>query len=304
MFPEPCNLPTLESREQVQDYVLSVRSKRSYAAEAYSLDLVDTTGKSPDLMLGSFPEATSGVTASHVYAVMLKVECKAVTHNISLIGHCTDSASNSLNALVKLATPSHYLVQQKINFLGLDMKGYYLFAPFFRSQYPSIAYACWDHSGWTVLRNLLNQNRTITAEIQEFAGVGCNSVACVQDLQNLKRVLPASVIKHGDISACMRQNCDATTRVLTNAVIKELQANIPASNATQLYIQAAVWTHSPYRNERFGSPPQMVRSLWAGLMTWRRWRQYVNISPSLSWEIHFISRQHYLTEGSVGSCWY
>jgi len=221
LFPEPCNLPTLESREQVQDYVLSVRSKRSYAAEAYSLDLVDTTGKSPDLMLGSFPEATSGATTSHVYAVMLKVECKVLTHNISLIGHCTDSASNSLNALVKLATPSHYLVQQKISFLGLDMKGYYLFAPFFRCQYPSIAYACWGHSGQTVLKNLLNQNRTITAEIQEFAGVGCNSVACVQDLQHLKRVLPASVIKHGDISACMHQNCDATTRVLTNAVIKE-----------------------------------------------------------------------------------
>ena len=31
-------------------------------------------------------------------------------------------------------------------------------------------------------------------------------------------------------------------------------------------------------------------------MTWRCWRQYVDISPSLSLEIHCISRQHYLTE--------
>ena len=52
---------------QVQDYVLSVRAKANYASEAYSFDLVDTTGKLPDIMLGSIPEATSGVTASHMY---------------------------------------------------------------------------------------------------------------------------------------------------------------------------------------------------------------------------------------------
>ena len=82
-------------------------------------------------MLGSIPEATSGVTASHLYAVMLEDERKAAAHNVSLIGHCTDSASNSLNALIKLATPSGYLVAHKISFLGLKLKGYHLFAPFF-----------------------------------------------------------------------------------------------------------------------------------------------------------------------------
>ena len=199
MFPEPCNLSKLESREQVQEHVLSVRAKSGYAAEAYSLDLVDTTGRSPDIMLGSFPEATSGVTASHLYAIMLKVECKAATHNVSLIGHCTDSASNSLNALLKLATTSCYLVQYIISFLGSVMEGYYLFVPFFRCKYPSIAHACWDHSGWTVLRNLMNQNHSITAEIQKSAAVGCRSVASVQGLQQLKGVFPASLIKHGDI---------------------------------------------------------------------------------------------------------
>ena len=102
LFPGPHNLPKLVSREQVQEYVFSVRAKGNYAAEAYSLDLVDTTGELPDIMLGSFPEATSGVTASHLYAVMLEVERKAAAHNVSLIGHCTDSASNSLDALIKL----------------------------------------------------------------------------------------------------------------------------------------------------------------------------------------------------------
>ena len=145
----------------------------------------------------------------------------------------------------------------------------------------------------------MNQNRTIIAEIQESSvsiAIEYKSIATVQDLHQLKRVFPASIIKHGDISVRLHQNCDATTRVLTNMVITELQAHVPASSATQLYLQAAVWTHCPYCNEKFGSPPSITRSLWAGLMTWRRWRQYISIFPNLSLEVNFISRQHYLTE--------
>ena len=109
----------------------------------------------------------------------------------------------------------------------------------------------------------MNPNRTIIAEIQESSNsiaVEYKSIATVQDLHQLKRAFPDSVIKHGDISTHIRihQKCDATTRVLTNTVIIELQAHVPASNATQLYIQAAVWTHCPYCNENFGSPPSMV----------------------------------------------
>ena len=129
----------------MQEYVLSVRENARHAAEAYSFNLVDTTGKTPDLLVGSIPEATSGVTASHIYALMLEVEKRAASHNVSLVGHCTDSALNALNALLKLASPTDFLVSQGIHFLGLRCKQYYLFAPFFRG-FPSIAYACWDHS--------------------------------------------------------------------------------------------------------------------------------------------------------------
>ena len=301
LFPEPQKLPKLESREQVQDYVLSVRGRANYAAEAYSFDLVDTTGKLPDMMLGSIPEATSGVTASHIYALMLEVEHKASLHDVSLIGHCTDSASNSLNSLIKLGTPSKYLIDHHLSFIGLQLKGYCLLAPFFRKKYPSIAYACWDHSGRTVLRNLMNRNRTIIAEVQEkddplANAIEYKSTASIHDLHHLKRVFPASTIKHGDINIHVHQNCDATARVLTSNVIDELKVHVPTSNATQLYLQAAVWTHCPYRNEKYGSPPVIVRSLWAGIMTWRRWRRYICIMPELSLEINFMSRQHYLTE--------
>lgn len=139
----------------MQDYVLSVREHSSYAAEAYSFDLTDTTGMLPDILSGSIPEATRGVTASHVYALMLEVEAKAMAHNLSLIGHCTDSVSNALNAPLKSATPLHFLTNKGIAFLGLQIKDYILFSPFFRSNFPSIAYACWDHSSRTSLRNLM-----------------------------------------------------------------------------------------------------------------------------------------------------
>ena len=49
-----------------------------------------TYGEVPDMLLGSIPEAT------HIYCVMLTVEHKVEKHNLSLVGHCTDSASNAL----------------------------------------------------------------------------------------------------------------------------------------------------------------------------------------------------------------
>lgn len=291
-------LPVAKSWEQVRDYVLSVRKHSKYAAEAYSFDLVDTTGRLPDLLIGSIPEATSGVTASHVYCLMLEVEKKAMKHDLSLTGHCTDSASNALNALLMLATPTRYLAKDlNVAYLGLSRPDFYLFAPFFRSSYPSIAYPCWDHSGRTVLRNLASSKREIVAEQMTSSNSLPTVVAAtVRDLHNLKLLHPASKIKFGDISTHIRQNCDATARVLTQSVVDDLATYVPGSRATQLYLQAAVWTHTPFRIDGFGSPTDVARSLWAGLMTWRRWRQYVVLHPSLTLKTHFISRPHYITE--------
>ena len=173
------------SWEQVLEYVLSVREGCRYAAEAYSFDLVDTTGKVADLLVGSIPEATSGVNASHIFALMLEVEKKAANYNVSLIEHCTDSALNALNALWKLATPTEYLFNRGIPFLGLRCKGYYLLAPFFREGFPSIAYACWDHSAH---RNLINQNHALVAEVNNQSNIALvplnlRSVATIQDLE-------------------------------------------------------------------------------------------------------------------------
>ena len=118
-----------------------------FAAEAYSFNLSDTSGKQHDMLTGSIPESKEGVTGNHILALMLEFEKRAAKFNLSLIGHCTDSASNALNGLIFLASPSTYShAGISIKFLGLPRNDYCFFAPFIRSMFPSIAYPCWDHS--------------------------------------------------------------------------------------------------------------------------------------------------------------
>ena len=52
---------------------------------------------------------------------------------------------------------------------GLRCKGYYFLAP--REGFPSIAYACWDHSARTVVRNLINQNHALVAEVNNQSNI-------------------------------------------------------------------------------------------------------------------------------------
>ena len=59
-------------------------------------------------------------------------------------------------------------------------------------------------------------------------------------------------------------------RVLTQSTIEEFCLHVPGSHGTQLYLQAAVWTHAPYRSDKFGLPHDIAKSLWAGITTWRR----------------------------------
>ena len=108
-FPSPENLDQALNWEQVHQYVLSVRSEKTYASEAYSFNLSDTSGKLPDVMAGSIPESRQGVTGDHILALILEFERRAAMHSLPLIGHCTDSASNALNGLLFLASPSTYI---------------------------------------------------------------------------------------------------------------------------------------------------------------------------------------------------
>ena len=73
----------------------------------------------------------------------------------------------------------------------------------------------------------MNANITIVAEILPASRSGLQQyqIATVFDLRKLKYVNP-SCIKHADITPHVRQNCDATARVLTQKVIGEVKAHI------------------------------------------------------------------------------
>ena len=247
LFPTEENLANAETWEQIQQHVLSVRANRKYAAEAYSFNLVHTCGKLADIMVGSIPEATSGVTASHILALMLEIERRARKHCVPLIVHCTDSASNSLNALIKLASPSTYS-SESVHFLGLDRPGFTFFAPFLKERYPSIAFPCWYHSSRTLLRNVMNTKLTlVVGQINSDCGVQNASIATIQDLHSLNKSNPQYPVKYGDITPFLRQNCDATPRVLTQDIVDILTSTVVDSQATQLYIQGYMF-HSTMKS--------------------------------------------------------
>lgn len=68
------------------------QAQRIRAKEAGNL-----TRHQPDILLGSFPEATKGITSSHVFSLMMTVEEMALKSNVSIFGHCTDSAAKVNN---------------------------------------------------------------------------------------------------------------------------------------------------------------------------------------------------------------
>ena len=218
-YPTESQLPSIQDPKQVESYILSVQKNNRYAAEAYSLNLCDTTGALDDVIIGCIPEAKKGVTGNHIFALMLEIEKQAKCYSLSLIGHCTDSAGNSLSALVKLTSPSIFQnLNERIKFVGLKMKGFVFYAPILR-EIPSIAYPCWDHSGRTSIRNLMNENIKIVCEVLPSGNIQKYSFATIYDLKALKTRSPTCKIRHADITPHVRQNCDATVRVISKSTV-------------------------------------------------------------------------------------
>ena len=128
-----------KSMAEVQEFVLQVRKDEGYSAEAYSYNISDTSGEYPDVLIGSIPEAKSGVTGYHVLAQMIEVDKRAKLHKLPLIGHCTDSAANALKGLAMLAMPCNFM-GHGIEFIGLPISQYRFYSLLLRPPYPSIAY--------------------------------------------------------------------------------------------------------------------------------------------------------------------
>ena len=76
----PKELPKPQTPEDLKQYIFNVREKGLYAAEAYSLNLSDTTGLPNDIVKGVIPEATKGITGAHLFSLMMEVEKHRVSH--------------------------------------------------------------------------------------------------------------------------------------------------------------------------------------------------------------------------------
>ena len=95
MFPADVRLISAQlveatTPQEIQAYVYDVRKIGAHAAEADSFNLSDITNEYSDMLVGSFPEASSGIAGDHIiFAFMLEVEKCAMRHNLPLAGHCS-----------------------------------------------------------------------------------------------------------------------------------------------------------------------------------------------------------------------
>ena len=63
-------------------------------------------------------------------ALMIHIKEEDFAFQLPLVGHCTDSAANSLSGLVKLASPSTYTKVCEFSFIGLPSENYVVFLSF------------------------------------------------------------------------------------------------------------------------------------------------------------------------------
>ena len=88
----------------------------------------------------------------------------------------------------------------------------------------------------------MNENIKIVAEVIPCTDGNLKySMATVQDLRDLKKTNPNSIIRQADVTPHVRQNCDATVRVLSQKAIKEIKTFLPSAKVTHLYLQATMW---------------------------------------------------------------
>ena len=55
-------------------WYIEVHCIGSYSTGAYSFNLTDTSGKLPDMLIGSIPEVQKGITGAYVFILMMEEE--------------------------------------------------------------------------------------------------------------------------------------------------------------------------------------------------------------------------------------
>jgi len=58
----------------------------------------------------------------------------------------------------------------------------------------------------------------------------------MHNLISLKHLNPNLKVRYADITPCVRQNCDSTTRMITMDTINDLNHYVPSAHGTILYV--------------------------------------------------------------------
>lgn len=128
------------------------------------------------------------MTGNHILAFMLEFERRVSKYTLPLIDHCTDSAANSLNALILLASPSTYdLPELSLSFLGLCRNDYIYYAPFFIQSIHLLL----TLAGIIPAEQYDNLTLVCGKPMKTSAGFQNYKTADIQDIRKLKVTVPS-----------------------------------------------------------------------------------------------------------------
>ena len=268
-------------------------------------------------VVAAVPHANEGYTVVHTLKKWAWARFQASHHEdgsvrpadeqIPLVGAATDSCGVQLAAMVLHGTPTQKEADAGVRWVGLDDKDFALCGKVGGGygRVPFVSHGDWEHMYRTDRRNLMNP-RTLFAFAFGQHGEP-TAVASMAVIESLKAKLRGDDDGSGDAgylspvpryNRFMEQSGDAANRLFNERTIGLLEkhvenGNLPEGKATVLYLKMINQMMRPVEDPNFGSPFEMVESMWTGLYTMRLWRHAVGKQASL--EKHFTSLASYRT---------
>ena len=294
-------------------YIDKVVEKDSLAktVSIHNLNCITSLEKS-SIIYCLWPTIDKGYTGKHLlnYWQQLRRLCYydengvARKDPIHLLGYSTDSAGFSLSAAVHMMTPRTEDIENGIHHLGLGVEDEKFLAPYYWFL-PAICYLDYDHEQRLFLKNLKYETRELVFWKQESL---TTRIVSIQHLKDLRQRCQEQGLKATDLILIYfcDQNSDACERLFTKQIADLLDAYVPGSQGTSLYVHAVFHLIEPFRKPDFGSPFEVQKSVSCGITILRLWRKVLELQKlSLHSKPgakktpanrgHFITRGCYLT---------
>lgn len=207
-----------------------------------------------------------------------------------------------------MMTPRTEDIENGVRHLGLGLEDEKFLAPYYWFL-PAICYRDYDHEQRLFLKNLKYGTRELVFWKQESLTTRIVSIQHLKDLrQQCQEQGLDSGLKATDLILIYfcDQNSDACERLFTKRIADLLDAYVPGSQGTSLYVHAVFHLIEPFRKPDFGSPFEVQKSVSCGITILRLWRKVLELQKlSLHSKAgaktipanrgHFITRGCYLT---------